>query len=149
MSTACVLAAWMDVTKEEFDDYRLFSYNPDTSVSGASNVAATSPTTQASKSADRFRKSIKPDKMKYPILYDEWKHIGWHQRFEREAKAQGLGNIIDSSYRPIHAADKELFVQQQRFFITVLDRCLLTEKGVAGGTTRKLSNACCPQRRNS
>ena len=52
----------------------------------------------------------------------------WKDKFGPEAGLQDFGNVMDKTYVPSSAAEKELFKLQNKLFYSVLSKVLLTTK---------------------
>jgi len=73
-----------------------------------------------------FKKGIKCDPSQFPTLSDFKDWDSFFHLFVIEAKAQGLNNVIDPTYRPCTDEEKSLFVCQNEFMLSVFDKKLKT-----------------------
>jgi len=75
-----------------------------------------------------FKKGIKRNLTQFPTLngFKDWD--SFIRLFRIETKAQGLSNILDSTYCPRTDEEKSLFVCQNDFMLSVFDKKLKTDK---------------------
>jgi len=74
-----------------------------------------------------FRKGIKRDKASFPLLKRDSKWAEFKGTMITESNAQGVEVVFDEAYTP-HSPDSEaLFVEQNKFVISVLQRSLQTQ----------------------
>jgi DNA-binding MarR family transcriptional regulator len=140
----------MSVTDESFDAFRI---SPDhleaiaalSTLSIAPTVARSnrataglpgtpSGTPSASRTftpAELFRRGIKRDPSLFPTLKDEQFHDNWHRSFNNQARAQGVSEILDATYKPANDSETELFQEKQMYLYAVLEAKVLTDKGKA------------------
>ena len=140
-------ATWMNLTKAEFDLWRINTdfrsgssitdpVSPMKSPSHSTSPKSFSTTSAASQSQldlTAFKKGTKRDAMAYETFKDERYYDTFWRTFKTTAKAQGLSNVLDFRYKPptndTYAA--ELFQEQQIFLYSVLVRIIQTDQGRA------------------
>ena len=120
---------WLDLTIEAYDNFAAShplkaTVAPTPSMTPAGTPTPTSPTTPAA----LFRKGIKRDATRYPLLKQQKYYLAWHRTFVGEVHAQDLANVIDPSYIPV-PPDVELFELQKNYMYSVFQTILLTDKG--------------------
>lgn len=117
---------WMDVTKEEFDSYRL----SDAFIQYSQNVGRPFPTTVPSfasanrptssrSPAEEFRRGIKRDPTLFPVLKDEKQWDTWKRNTLAQAHAQNIQLVFDKNYVPPTQEDKDLFKEQQKYVYSI------------------------------
>ena len=127
---------WINVTVDEIDDYRIsphfhaFSSVPAANRTRATNVSALTGTTVSSAVAN-FRKGIKRDPTHFPKL----KHAKYWDSYRRSvvsiANAQGVEDVLDSTFAPTDADAIALFVEQKKYMYDVFHQSLETDQGKA------------------
>jgi hypothetical protein len=127
---------WLDVTQVEFDLYRIsplyngtiFGNPMSTTTTGGSS--ASSAGTPRDPVAD-FKRGIKRDPSQFPTLKDEKQWDNWDRTNRAQARAQGVEQILDSSYVPTTTEDTALFEVKQTYMYAVFEKTLLTDQGKA------------------
>jgi hypothetical protein len=127
---------WNRVTADEFDAFRINPENelesfeaPRVRSSSAVPVMSTPLRTQHATSAtttpriatpaELFRRGIKRDTSLFPTLQDERFNDSWHRSFINQARAQGLSDVLVSTFRPDGDEQIELFREKQNFMYAV------------------------------
>jgi hypothetical protein len=103
---------WNEITKEEFDTSRVGpSFNGtifgSPSVNNPGTPAASS--THARDAVADFKRGIKRDPSQFPILEDDKQWDGWNRSHNAQARAQGVEDVMNSTYKPTTTEDKVLF----------------------------------------
>jgi hypothetical protein len=112
---------WNESTKAEFDTYRVGpSYNG--TIFGSPSVS--NPGTPAAR-------GIKRDPSQFPILNDDKQWDGWNRSHNAQARAQGVEDVMNSTYTPTTTEDKALFEVKQTYMFAVFKKTLLTDQGKA------------------
>ena len=140
-------ATWMNLTKAEFDLWRINTdfrsgspitdpVSPMKSPSHSTSPKSFSTTSAASQSQldlTAFKKGTKRDAMAYETFKDERYYDTFWRTFKTTAKAQGLSNVLDFRYKPPtnDTYATELFQEQQIFLYSVLVRIIQTDQGRA------------------
>ena len=140
-------ATWMNLTKAEFDLWRINTdfrsgspitdpVSPMKSPSHSTSPKSFSTTSAASQSQldlTAFKKGTKRDAMAYETYKDERYYDTFWRTFKTTAKAQGLSNVLDFRYKPPtnDTYATELFQEQQIFLYSVLVRIIQTDQGRA------------------
>jgi hypothetical protein len=126
---------WLDVTQVEFDLYRISPLfngtifgNPMSTTTGGS--AASSAGAPRDPVAD-FKRGIKRDPSQFPTLKDEKQLDNWDRTNQAQARAQGVEQILDSSYVPTTTEDTALFEVKQTYMFAVFEKTLLTDQSKA------------------
>ena len=83
----------------------------------------------ARSAADDFRRTIKRDKSHYDALAKEEDWDTWQNSFIIQAQAHGLENILDHTYQPTTADEKDLFREQSKFMLSVFRDKIKTDDG--------------------
>jgi hypothetical protein len=125
---------WNDITREEFNTYRVGpSFNGtilgDPSASNPGIPSA--PSTRARDAVADFKRGIKRDPLQFPILKDEKQWDGWNRSHNAQARAQGVEDVMNSSYKPTTSEDKALFEVKQTYMFAVFEKTLLTDQSKA------------------
>jgi hypothetical protein len=130
---------WNEITKAEFDTYRVGpSFNGtifgsplvnNPGIPAASIPAASS--THARDAVADFKRGIKRDPSQFPILKDDKQWDGWHRSHNAQARAQGVEDVMNSTYKPTTTEDKALFEVKQTYMFAVFEKTLLTDQGKA------------------
>jgi hypothetical protein len=116
---------WNEIMKEEFDTYRVGpSFNGtifgSPSVNNPGTPAASS--THARDAVADFKRGIKRDPLQFPILKDDKQWDGWNHSHNDQARAQGVEDVMNSTYKPTTTEDKALFVVKQTYMFAVFER---------------------------
>jgi hypothetical protein len=125
---------WNDITREEFNTYRVGpSFNGtifgDPSASNPGIPSA--PSTRARDAVADFKRGIKRDPSQFPILKDDKQWDGWNRSHNAQARAQGVEDVMNSSYKPTTSEDKALFEVKQTYMFAVFEKTLLTDQSKA------------------
>jgi hypothetical protein len=125
---------WNEITQEEFDTYRVGpSFNGtifgSPSVNNPGIPAASS--THARDAVADFKRGIKRDPLQFPILKDDKQWDGWNRSHNAQARAQGVEDVMNSTYKPTTTEDKALFAVKQTYMFAVFEKTLLTDQGKA------------------
>jgi hypothetical protein len=125
---------WNEITKAEFDTYRVGpSYNGTIFGSPLARNPGTpaASSTHARDAVADFKRGIKRDPSQFPTLKDEKQWDNWDRTNRAQARAQGVEQILDSSYVPTTTEDKALFEVKQMYMFAVFEKTLLTDQGKA------------------
>ena len=85
--------------------------------------------------ADEFKKSIKRDPTAFKSFSDRKQWNPWHREFRAIANAQGLADVLDSTYVPSSTDQQALFDVLQSYTFAVFTRTL--KEPSAAGILRK------------
>jgi len=120
---------WSDatmITEEEWDEYRVSSYDPDDTSSRKSNPSIPSPTKSSfgvpygstlgvpstlTSLTYAFRKGIRRDKSHYSELKDEANWDEWKRATLSTASSHGVENIFNPNYKATNADEFGLFLE--------------------------------------
>jgi len=78
---------------------------------------------------DQLLKGIKRNPSLFPTLKDEKFHDSWHPSFKNQMHAQGLHQVIDTTYIASTPDEQAVFNLMQTFTYAVLESKVLTTKG--------------------
>ena len=120
------------VDHEEFEAHRSSEfciYFTNNGLDASTIRSLNGPTNNGMDPASLFKKGIKRDATVHPVLKHCKDWDSWHRAFYSTARAQGVSNVLDSSYSPSIKEDKDLFKEQQKFMYSVLERCLQSDPG--------------------
>ena len=126
--------AWTAITQDEFDEYRVSPEFADVR-DGATRPSATSPptgTTSVPSTRDlvtEFCKGIKRDTSQFSSLKDEKQWDQWQRSTMAQARAQGIAEVLDPTYKPTTDTGKALFAKKNKIMYAVFERTLLTDTG--------------------
>ena len=141
--------AWLDITGDDFDAFRLDIYDPDRTynIPSSSNVDTTMRSAPGSNygtpSQGRslpgygvdpvrdFKQGIKRDPSLFPTLKNIKQWDAWYISLTAQARAQGVSHVLDPKYTPRATEDVELFDQMQQYMYAVFTTILQTDKGKA------------------
>jgi hypothetical protein len=126
---------WNEITKAGSDTYRVGpSFNGtifgSPSVNNPGIPAASS--MHARDAVADFKRGRKRDPSQFPILKDDkqwWD--GWNRSHNAQARAQGVEDVMNSTYKPATTEDKALFAVKQTYMFAVFEKTLLTDQGKA------------------
>ena len=122
---------WVQITREEFDNYRISpDFNAPSNVSAPSNLASTSSNATSNTLRD-FKRGIKRDILCFTPLKDNNAWDNWDRSTNAQACAQGVSDVLNPSHNPTLKDEKELFDEMQKFMYAVFEKNLLTDKGKA------------------
>ena len=76
-----------------------------------------------------FKKGIKRDTLVCPILEDDSKFRAWNRQLVIQACAQDVDVVLDSKCQPSTPEQKALFVEQEKFMMSVFDATSQSTKG--------------------
>jgi hypothetical protein len=120
---------WNELTNEEFDTYRVGpSYNGTIFRSPSANNPGT-PAASSMHARDAvadFKRGIKRDPSQFPILKDDKQWDSWNRSHNAQARAQGVEDVMNSTYKPATTEDKALFEVKQTYMFAVFEKTLLT-----------------------
>jgi len=123
-----VAASELDkVTSDEFDEYRISTYNPDGPIVAASTYIPLR--SSSGNKADHFKKSIKRDKSQYTALREDKQWDKWQRSTIATARSHNCEQIFDKGYVPQSIEDKETFIEKQKFMYAVFEEKLQTDMG--------------------
>ena len=130
---------WSDVTSQEFNEFRIHTYNtyvtsPKPSRFDPPNVTS-SPNASSSISnkltkAEQFRKGIKRDPSNFKVLKDKRQFKSWHRHLMTTAATQDVKEVLDPKYMPSTQEEKDLFSEKQQYMYHVADTILKTDRGI-------------------
>ena len=126
---------YLDLTEEDFNTYRVESYNPDdphkpfksTATSSASRKGK--PTSNNRPPAEDFKKSIKRNKSDYTVLTQDKQWDDWLRSTRATAATHDCDEVLNSTYKPKGQENIDLFEEKQKFMYSVFDKCLQTDMG--------------------
>ena len=141
---------WTTVTKEEFNDFRLgddwtriranpvppdpslhVTTTPGGSVPSPMATSRSSTTGNSTRSAlSDFQRGIKRDPALFTTFKDDSRWEAYHRTLLSQARAQGVENVLDKSYKPTTPEEIALFDAQQKYMYSVFERTLLTSNGL-------------------
>ena len=81
--------------------------------------------------ADEFRKGIKRDPALFEVFSKDEVWEEWNRKVTIQAKSQGVANVLNHTYKPSNAEDKELFVLHNQYMYSVFERIIKTQSGIA------------------
>ena len=81
------------------------------------------------KDVEYFKKSIKRDKNQYITLRQDWQWDSWKRSTISTAKTHACEEIFDPDYIPSTKAEKEIFIEKQKYIYCVFQDKLLTDMG--------------------
>ena len=120
---------WISLTQGDFDDFRI---SPNYQRRAEQAMITPDPSSSYRSDPVRdFRRAIKKDTGSFPTLTTDAHWITWDATVTAQAHAQGVEDVLDGSYAPTTAAEKDLFRVKQDFMYAVFIACLLTDKGKA------------------
>ena len=125
---------WAEVTRMEYDTFRLGSIFMDMCAGSESTAIPSSPSTASRYTRDPiadFKKGIKRDPSHFPTLKDEKQWDTWQRSTTAQAHAQDVDEVLNSTYKPLNALDKDLFQEKQKYMYAVFEKTLLTDQGKA------------------
>jgi hypothetical protein len=76
-----------------------------------------------------YRRGVRRDPYAFTALKEDKQWDSWQHGTIAQARAQDLSEILDSNFVPATPEATELFVEKQKFFYTLFDKVLLTDKG--------------------
>jgi hypothetical protein len=111
---------WNEIAREEFNTYCVGpSFNGtifgNPSVNNPGTSAASS--THAHDAVADFKRGIKRDLSQFPILKDDKQWDGWNRSHIAQARAQGMEDVMNSTYKPTTTEDKALFAVKQTHIV--------------------------------
>ena len=140
-------ATWMNLTKAEFDLWRINTdfcsgspitdpvspMKPPSHSTSPKSFSTTSAASQSQQDLTAFKKGTKRDAMAYETFKDERYYDTFWRTFKTTAKAQGLSHVLDFRYKPPtnDTYATELFQEQQIFLYSILVRIIQTDQGRA------------------
>jgi hypothetical protein len=78
-----------------------------------------------------FKRGIKRNPSQFPILKDDKQWDGWNCSHNAQARAQGVDDVMNSTYKPSTTEVKALFEVKQTYMFAVFEKTLLTDQGKA------------------
>jgi hypothetical protein len=79
-----------------------------------------------------FKRGIKRNPSQFPILKDDKQWDGWNcSHHNAQARAQGVDDVMNSTYKPSTTEVKALFEVKQTYMFAVFEKTLLTDQGKA------------------
>jgi hypothetical protein len=95
--------------------------------------ATLAPSTRSRDAVADFKRGIKRDPSQFPILKDDKQWDGWNRSHHNaQARAQGVEDVMNSSYKQTTSEDKALlFEVKQTYMFAVFEKTLLTDQGKA------------------
>ena len=129
-----------NVTKDEFQEFRVTGYDPDiaapipiplTVTSSGPSTSGSSPFPIKPRDLDfGFKKGIKQDPASFTILMDHKQCDGVHQTLKAQTCNQDVAAILEPNYVPQTKEDIALFEEKQKnMYYSVLERILQTDEG--------------------
>ncbi len=116
------------ITQDDFDTYRITQYlNPTAPSTSGFPTAATTP--KARDLVADFKRGIRRNATLFPILKDSKNWDSYLQTTVAQAKAQGLWEVFDTTYKPNGPDEEAVFLEQKKYVFAVFDRTLRTDKG--------------------
>ncbi len=73
---------------------------------------------------NNFKKGIRRDPMK-----DDHRFEQWNLHTKATARAQGMGDIFDKTYKPVRPEDQALFIEKQHYMYSVFVDRIQTDTG--------------------
>jgi hypothetical protein len=122
---------WLTVTESDFNAYRVLGVGATLGAIAITNAGPTATTTSPHAAVIAFTKGIKRDSSAFAVLKDEKLNDDWHRSVEIQARAQGVGNVFDPSYKPSTPEEVALFREQQKYVYAVLEANVRTDRGRA------------------
>ena len=122
---------WQSIDPDDFDNFRIGPYNQDnppriTSPNPAHHIDHPPKTVDKIK---EFRKGMRRDPAVFTDLKRDEDFRAWNNNTVIQAAAQGVENVLDSSYNPTDDVEKALFAEQQKYMISVFSTKLHNTKG--------------------
>ena len=90
-----------------------------TAVSGVTAPSSAKPSSALS-AADEFKKGIKRDITAFTTFKDKKSWNQWYRSFTAIADAQGLGNVLNPSYKPVTPEEQTLFGVLQSYAFAIV-----------------------------
>jgi hypothetical protein len=131
--------AWISITAEQFDSYRISSeYNlfsmgmmSPTGTTRRSTTAASPSQSRTRDPVSDFKKGIKRDPTLFPIFKLDKQWVAWQRSVIAQARAQDVADVFDPTHCPTQPDEKLLFEEKQKYVYAVFEQRLLTDKGKA------------------
>ena len=125
----------LNTTYEEFDEF-LYSNECIRIMMAAQplpNFGSMPPSTMSTVQTElaTFRKGIKRDASLFPIMKQDIEWDSWNRSVVSIARAQGLDQVLDSTYRPCLIEEIDLFEEKKKYMYAVFDKTMQTDKGKA------------------
>jgi hypothetical protein len=121
------LKEWMNITTDQFTDYRTSSQYTARRTNNATPHAG--PVHTLRSSLDEWKKGVKRDMTLYPTLKHDHQFDTWNRETKAVADTQGLSNVLDPKYTPTGIDTIALFKEQKTFMFAVFNKILLTDQG--------------------
>ena len=129
---------WITITYDEFQEYRgsMDYYDIDTGVVGippAPGTKSTSTTTASRDTrnpVDEFKKGMRRDPSAFSRISDDKQFDNWRRTTVAQARAQGVDDVLNPSFKPGNEPDKiALFQEKQKYMYAVFDKIMGTDEG--------------------
>jgi hypothetical protein len=135
---------YFSITQASFDQFRIgpankayCQYHPPMPTSTQRNPSTSS--SYDTSPAQMFCRKIKADPSLFPVLKGENYHDLWHHLFGKQARAQDVSEVLDSTYIPVNQDEINLFSEKQKFLYADLETKVLTDRGKAIIVTMKMT----------
>jgi hypothetical protein len=115
-------ADWLNITANEFQDYRasldfIDMRNGVTSIVPVLPTTGAHPQTCAHDIVYEFKRSIKCDPSQFSALKDDKQWDVWNQDARAQARSQDIIEIFTSNYKPVAPDDITLFDEKQKIYM--------------------------------
>jgi hypothetical protein len=105
--------------------------NRSSPISTSSTTSSPQATPMRYTPAELFRRDVIRGPNLFPYLYYEPFNDTWHRRFECQARVKGVIEVLDPTYVPVSAEEKDLFNEKLKYVYAILERRVSTERGKA------------------
>ena len=128
---------WLNVTVQEFDDFRTSAEYISARAGLPNPVASRAPVSvvptviRPRDPLSDFRRGVRRDPNLFIALKEDKQWDSWQRSTIAQARAQDISEVLDENFLPVDPADKELFMEKQKFMYAVFEKNLLTDKGKA------------------
>jgi len=119
---------WLSFDVLAFREYTVTVWNKSTNRTPPTGNSTATATASSSKVL-AFKKGIKRDPTLFPVLKTDSNFDPWRRSTETQARAQGVYEPLDSTYKPTTAEDKELFSEKQIYLTSVFEKTIKTSMG--------------------
>ncbi len=126
---------WTSLDSDDFEYFKQGPYNSNNAIQELKKQnkpvlpTSSTPSTKISDPVKDFRKSIWRDPSLFLTLKRDSDYCNWLQNTKLQASSQGVENVLDSTYAPSDQEEADLFVEQQKYMISVLSTTLKNTKG--------------------
>ena len=117
------------ILTEHVQYYRRLQVLPALTATSGTSSTSTTTSTSSMTPDELFRRQIKIDSSRFPILKDDKDFDKWNRETSLLCAAYGLENVLDHSYQPTGLDDITLFRTQKAFMMTIWMTTLQTETG--------------------